>query len=194
MVQLVARSRDDARTLTAEVRRALGWMGMGARDADGNPVEDPTVTSTLRQRGRVLGGLALGAALVGVGLTPAAILAAVDAERAAYIQLASGASPWQLILGALGCFGAAVFLYGRALRDLRSPAPRADVAASPAAAEPTVSAPPASVEDPPAPASVEPEAEVEAEPAAESATEPEAGPEAGTEGQDGDTAERDRLT
>lgn len=198
MVQLVARGRDDARTLTAEVRRALGWMGMGARDADGNPVEDPTVTSILRQRGRVLGGLALGAALVGVGLTPAAILAAVDAERAAYIQLASGASPWQLILGALGCFGAAVFLYGRALRDLRSPGPRAEVAAPPAVAESTVSSPPASVEDPPAPASVEPEAEVEAEPAAEPATEPVAGTEGEGEGEgegeDGDTAERDRLT
>ncbi len=192
MVQLVARSRDDARTLTAEVRRALGWMGMGSRDADGKPVEDPTVTSTVRQRGRLLGGLALGAVLVGVGLTPAALLAAVDAERAAYIQLASGASPWQLVLGALGCFGAAVFLYGRALRDLRSPEPRADLGAQPAAAEPTIPSPPAVEGDSRARESAEPETEPETERDAE--PEPEAEPEAGGEGEDGDAADHERLT
>ena len=198
MVQLVSRSRDEARTLTAEVRRALGWMGMGPRDADGHPTEDPAVQSVLRQRGKVLAGLALGAALVGVGLTPAALLAAMDAERAAYIQLASGASPWQLILGALGCFGAAVFLYGRAIHDLRSPAPREDLGAPAAAGEPAVPAPAASEEEHPAPSSVEPEAEPAAEPAAELAAEPAAElavePAAGGEGEEGDAAERDRLT
>ncbi|MDB4538745.1 hypothetical protein N9226_01345, partial [bacterium] len=140
------------------------------------------------------------AVLVGVGLTPAALLAAVDAERAAYIQLASGASPWQLILCVLGSFGAAVFLYGRALRDLRSPEPRADLGAQPNSAEPTVPAPSAAKVDPPAPASAEPEPETEpetepgAEPGAESVaeTEPEAGASGGVE--DSDAVERDRLT
>jgi len=202
MVQLVTRGREDARALTAEVRRVLSWTGMGSRDADGNPVDDPVVNSALRQRGRVLAGVALGAVLVGVGLTPAALLAAVDAERAAYIQLASGASPWQLILCVLGSFGAAVFLYGRALRDLRSPEPRADLGAQPNSAEPTVPAPSAAKVDPPAPASAEPEpepepeteTEPETEPGAESVaeTEPEAGASGG--GEDSDAVERDRLT
>ncbi|MDG1983392.1 MAG: hypothetical protein P8M11_02380 [Planctomycetota bacterium] len=134
MVQLVARSRDEALTLTAEVRRALSWMGLGSRNAEGASVEDSAVSSTLRQRGRLLAALALMAVLVAVSLTPAAALAAVDAERAAYIQLASGASPWQLIVGALGCYGAAVVLYTRALRDLRSPSPGLDAGASVAGA------------------------------------------------------------
>lgn len=121
MVRLIARSRDEAQTLTAEVRRVLSWMGLRSHDAKGLPVEDPAVASVLRKRARILTGLALGAFLVGVALTPTALLAAVDAERAAYIQLFSGASPWQLILGAVGCFGAAVFLYSWALRDLRAP-------------------------------------------------------------------------
>ena len=123
VVQLVTRSQRDAADLTAEVRRALTWMGLQPQDASGAPVHDPVMDSVGRQRGRLLAGLAVGAALVGLSLTPMAVLAALGAERAAYIHLASGLSPLQLILLVLGAFGLAVLLYSRALNDLR---PRED--------------------------------------------------------------------
>jgi len=119
MVQLVARTREDAATLTSEVRRVLSWLGAKPRDASGAPVEDPAAVSVHRQRGRLLAGLAAASVLTGLALAPMALLAAVDAERAAYVHLASGLSPVQLVLSVVAAFGLALFLYGKALRDLR---------------------------------------------------------------------------
>ena len=119
MVQLVARTREDAATLTSEVRRVLSWLGAKPRDASGAPVEDPAAVSVHRQRGRLLAGLAAASVLTGLALAPMALLAAVDAERAAYVHLASGLSPAQLVLAVVAAFGLALFLYGKALRDLR---------------------------------------------------------------------------
>ncbi|MEM1449698.1 MAG: hypothetical protein AAF957_18780 [Planctomycetota bacterium] len=119
VVQLVTRSREEAAVLADEVRSALKKL---EEQAEGPPPPDDPSASARRLRGRLLVALAIGAMLVGVALTPAAFLSAIDAERAAFVHLASGASPWQLIIATVLCFAAAVFLLGGARRDLGAPA------------------------------------------------------------------------
>ena len=70
-------------------------------------------------RRRLLIGLGLGAAVIGVALTPPAILSAVDAERAYFVHMISDATPWQLLAGAAISFGLAVVLLTVAHRDAR---------------------------------------------------------------------------
>ena len=70
-------------------------------------------------RRRLLIGLGLGAAVLGIALTPPAILSAVDAERAYFVHMISDATPWQLLGGAGVSFGLAVVLLTIARRDAR---------------------------------------------------------------------------
>lgn len=104
------RSRREAAELAADVRAALATAAAGGvREAD--RISD--------MRRRLLVALALGAAAIGIALTPPAILAAVDAERAYFVHMISNATPWHLLGGAMLSFGLAVTLLTIARRDAR---------------------------------------------------------------------------
>lgn len=104
------RARREAAQLAADVRAALSAHAM-ANDRELDRITD--------LRRRLLIGLGLGAAVIGVALTPPAILSAVDAERAYFVHMISDATPWQLLAGAAISFGLAVVLLTVAHRDAR---------------------------------------------------------------------------
>lgn len=103
-------TRREAAQLAADVRAAL------AVHAATTDREEDRITDLRR---RLLIGLALGAAAIGIALTPPAILAAVDAERAYFVHMISDATPWHLLGGAAISFGLAVVLLTVARRDAR---------------------------------------------------------------------------
>ncbi len=104
------RARRETAKLTGDVRAAL------VAHAAANDRELDRITDLRR---RLLLGLGLGAAVVGIALTPPAILSAIDAERAYFVHMISDATPWHLLAGAAVSFGLAVLLLTIARRDAR---------------------------------------------------------------------------
>ena len=104
------RARREAAQLADDVRAAL------VVHAEASDRELDRITDLRR---RLLIGLGLGAAVLGIALTPPAILSAVDAEHAYFVHMISDATPWQLLGGAAVSFGLAVLLLTIARRDAR---------------------------------------------------------------------------
>ena len=102
-------ARRETAQLAGDVRAAL------AAHAVANDRELDRITDLRR---RLLIGLGLGAAVLGIALTPPAILSAVDAERAYFVHMISDAT-LQLLGGAAVSFGLAVVLLTIARRDAR---------------------------------------------------------------------------
>lgn len=103
-------ARRETAQLAGDVRAALA-VHTAANDRELDRITD--------LRRRLLIGLGLGAAVMGIALTPPAILSAVDAERAYFVHMISDATPWQLLAGAAVSFGLAVALLTIARRDAR---------------------------------------------------------------------------
>lgn len=81
-----------ANAVAAGIQGALGAQPKGAAER----------ISDLRRRLFVVLGVA--AAALGIALTPAAVLSAVDAERAYFVHMITDTTPWHLALGAFVAF------------------------------------------------------------------------------------------
>lgn len=68
-------------------------------------------------RRRLFVGLGVAAAALGIALTPAAVLSAIDAERAYFVHMITHTTPWHLALGALMAFGLSGLLLTFAYRE-----------------------------------------------------------------------------
>lgn len=116
-------ARQEGEYVIAEVREALQEI-TDEREAAQAIAEAAGSKEIGSMRQRLLVGLGLAAAVLGIAVTPHAVLSAFDAEQAVFVHLASGLSPWHLIVFALSAFGLAVVLLTFAKRDAeRHPQP-----------------------------------------------------------------------
>ena len=99
------------------MRADLVKLGLAAEKAAEAAAHSARGTEIAGLRRRLLVGLGLTAAVLGIAVTPPAILSAFDPERAVFVHLASGLSPWALIGCAAGAFALALLLLGIAKRD-----------------------------------------------------------------------------
>ncbi len=112
--QLIAARIDEtlqgrvAEAVAAGIQRALGEHPKGAAER------------IVDMRRRLLVGLGALAAVCGIALTPAAVLSAVDAERAYFVHMITNTTPWHLLFGAAAAFGLSILLFTLAYRDARS--------------------------------------------------------------------------
>lgn len=119
MVKLVATSRRESASIATEVRAAIREAHAEHRALVVATERGAALDRIERIRVRAALTLAVVATLIGVALLPATVLAMLDAERAAYLHLATHLTPAQLMLSTTVCLGGAVVLLSIARRSVQ---------------------------------------------------------------------------
>ena len=96
------------------LRADLVKLGLAAEKAAAHAARGSEIGGIRR---RLLVGLGVTAAVLGIAVTPPAVISAFDPERAMFVHMASGLSPWALIGCAAGAFVLALVLLSIAKKD-----------------------------------------------------------------------------
>lgn len=100
------------------LRADLVKLGLAAEKAAEAAAHAARGSEIAGLRRRLLVGLGVTAAVLGIAVTPPAVISAFDPERAVFVHMASGLSPWALIGCAAGAFVVAVVLLSIAKKDV----------------------------------------------------------------------------